>query len=136
MLIGPLAARVFLPAAAVWWGFILIVLVLTRSRRPDIDTNGWPFISVVCPISCLVFAGALTVGHVLFVRWLVRYRTRRRGRPAAVRCVLCPSDGEPSRWRRLWLAAYGVTDEDRAEFLDRLTRPGGAAPAASKNPGP
>lgn len=130
MLIGPLVALVLLPATVVWWGFILTVLLLTRDRRPDIHTNGWPFISVVFPISCLVFAGALTVGHVLFVRWLIRYRTGRRGRSLAVRCVLCPSDREPSRGRLFWLAAYGITTEDRCEFLAWLDRPDGAT-----NPG-
>jgi len=41
------------------------VIVLTRTRRPDIDTNGWPFIAVVFPVSCLVFAGAMTVAALL-----------------------------------------------------------------------
>jgi hypothetical protein len=132
VLIGPLATRVFLPAIAVWWGFILAVLLVTHDRRPDIDTNGWPFLAVVFPISCLVFAGAMTVGHVLFVRWLIRYRTARRGRPVAVRCVLDPTDVESSRWRRFWLAAYGVTAEDRAAFLDALDRLGGVTAPRSE----
>jgi hypothetical protein len=131
VLIGPLAARVLLPAVAVWWGFILTVLLVTRDRRPDIDTNGWPFILAVFPVSCLVFVSAMTVGHVLFVRWLIRYRTGRRGRAVAVRCVLCPSDREPSRWRRLWLSACGVTDADRSGFLDWIDRSrGDPAPTA------
>jgi len=127
VLIGPLAARVFLPAGALWWGFILAVIGFTRFRHQDIDTNGWPFILAVFPASCLVFAGATTVGHVLFVRWLIRYRSHRRGRPVAMRLVLGPSDREPSRWRRLWLSVYGVTEADRSKFLGWLGRPGGVA---------
>lgn len=84
----------------------------------------------VFPVSCLVFAVAMTVGHVLFVRWLIRYRTRRRGCPVAMRLVLSPSDRSPSRRRRLWLSAYGVTDADRSEFFDWLDRSGGIAPSA------
>jgi hypothetical protein len=119
--------RILYSAMFVWAGFILAVLVFTRAWRPDIDTNGLPFILAVFPVSCLVCAGAATVGHVLFVRWLIRYRSRRRGRPAAMRWFLGPSDREPSRWRRLWLAAYGVTEADRSECFGPPDRLGGGA---------
>ncbi len=119
--------RIVLSAMLVWLGFILAVLGFTRAWRPDIDTNGLPFGLAVFPVSCLVCAGAATVGHVLWVRWLIRYRSRRRGRPDAMRWFLRPSDREPSRWRRLWLALYGVTEADRSEFFGRPGRPGGVA---------
>ena len=124
VLIGPLAVRLLLPSVAAWWGFLLTVTVFTRARWPDVDINGWPFILAVCPASCLIFATAVAVGQALFVRWLFRRHSRGRGRRVALRWVLCPSDREPSRWRRLWLSACGVTDSDLSEIRGKPDRPG------------
>jgi hypothetical protein len=108
----PLLLRALLPTMGVWWLSILVGLAITRVFWPDIDTNGWPFIVVFFPISCLVCAIAAVVFHVLLVRWLIRYRTSRRGRVVAMRDVLRPSDIQPSKWRLFWLNLYGVTPGD------------------------
>lgn len=125
VLIGPLVLRSFLPAFAVWWLFILVGLGITRAVRPEIDTDGWPFIVAFYPITCLVFALVMTVGQVLLIRWLIRYRTERRGRVVALRGVLRPTDVQPSMWRRFWLGLYGVTPDDLG-LLPSLWRPGGS----------
>lgn len=49
---------------------------------------------------------------VVFVRWLIRYRTGRRGRIVALRDVLKPTDRSPSWIRRFSLRLYGLTQED------------------------
>ncbi len=72
--------RIVLYAGYVWAGVLLAVLGFTRAWRPDIDTNALPFILAVFPVWCLVLAGAATVGHVQWVRWLMRHRSRRCGR--------------------------------------------------------
>jgi hypothetical protein len=122
LLSGPMLLRSFLPAFAVWWLFIGVGLGITHAARPDIDTNGWPFIVTFFPVSCVVFALAMMVGHVLLIRWLIRHRSTRRGRVVALRGVLRPTDAQPSAWRRFWLSLYGVTAGDLG-LLPSLWRP-------------
>ena len=64
----------------------------------------------------------MTVANLFFFRWILRYRTARRGRRVALRDVMRPSDAHPSRVRRLWLQLIGVTSEDIAT-LPMLWRP-------------
>jgi hypothetical protein len=105
----PLFLRSFLLSLAIWWVFILLEIGLTKARRPDINTNGWPFILLALAISCIVFRTALAVTYVSLVLRLNRYRTLRRRRVAARRSVLSPSDERPSRWRRFRPGLYEVT---------------------------
>ncbi len=128
VLAGPIL-RIVLYAGFVWAGFILAVLVFTRAWRPDIDTNGLPFILAVFPVSCLVCAGAVTVGHVLWVRWLTRYRSRRRGRPAAMRWFLRPSDGSPRAG-----GGFGWPCMASPRRIARRSLAGRVGPAVSHNP--
>lgn len=111
--------RSILPSIAIWWAFILLELLVARVLWPGIDTNGWPFILVAFPISGVVLAMAGAVTHVFLIRWLLRYRTRRKGRPVALRSVLGPTDGNPSRLRRWKLAMYGVSRHEQ-ELLRSL----------------
>src|SRR5439155_10051129 len=76
----PVLIRAYLPAFAVWWGFILAGLSATRAMRPEVDINGWRFIAAFLPVSCVVFGAVMIVTHVLLIRWIVRYRTGRRWR--------------------------------------------------------
>ena len=122
VLSGPIVVRSFLPAFGVWWAFIITGLVITHWAHPEIDTNGWMFIAAFFPTSCLVLAAAMAVGHVRLIRWLINYRTARRGRLVAMRDVLCPSDTQPSRWRRWWLSWYGITRAD-LELIPSLWHP-------------
>jgi hypothetical protein len=112
VIIGVLVLRVFLPTGVIWFGFIGIEMATAKAMVPDVDTNGWRFISVAYPISCLVFVTAMAVTHVLFVRWLLRYRTARRGRVVALRDALRPGDDQPSAWRRWLLLSYGVAEQE------------------------
>jgi hypothetical protein len=105
----PLFLRSFLLSLAIWWVFILLEIGLTKARRPDINTNGWPFILLALAISCVVFRTALAVTYVSLVLRLNRYHTLRRRQVAALRSVLSPSDQRPSRWRRFPPSLYGVT---------------------------
>lgn len=123
---GALVVRSFLPSFAIWFGFIGIQMVIAKAVAPGIDLNGWPFICVAYPVSCLVFAGAMAVTHVLLIRWLLRYRTARRGRVVALRDVLRPTDDRPSAWRRWRLLSYGVAEKE-FELSPSLWRPGGIA---------
>jgi hypothetical protein len=104
VLIGPLLLRSFLPSLAVCWAFIAIEMAIAKTAIPDIDLNGGPFILIAYPIACLAFVVAMAVTHFMFVRWLLRYRTERRGRVVALRDVLRPTDDQPSRLRRVRLA--------------------------------
>jgi hypothetical protein len=113
--------RWFIPAFGIWVAFIVAGIGVTRWAYPNVDTNGWKFIAVFFPTSCLVFAAAMAVGHVQLVRWLINHRTARRGRLVAMRDVLRPSDAHPSRWRRWWLSRYGVTTAD-LELIPLLWR--------------
>jgi hypothetical protein len=108
----PLWLRSFLPSLVVWWAFIAIEMVIARTAVPGIDLNGGPFILIAYPISGLAFTAAMAVTHFMLVRWLLRYRTARRGRDIALRAVLRPTDDRPSRLRRFRLALYGVSEED------------------------
>jgi len=126
VLVGALVVRSLLPSFAVWFGFIGIEMVIAKALVQGIDLNGWPFICVAYPISWLVFAGAMSVTHVLLIRWLLRYRTARRGRVVALRDVLRPTDNRPSAWRRWRLMLYGVA-ETEFELSPSLWRPGGFA---------
>jgi hypothetical protein len=112
VLIGPLLLRSFLPSLAVWWAVVMIEMAIAKTAIPGIDLNGWPFILIAYPISGLVFAAAMAVTHVMLIRWLLRYRTARRGRAVALRDVLRPTDDQPSRLRRFRLALYGVSEQD------------------------
>jgi hypothetical protein len=126
-IVSPLfIVRVLLPAFVVWWLFILAGLAIARAWRPAVDTNGWPFIVAFFVPSCVVFVVASAFCQVLLIRWLIRYRTTRRGRIVAMRDVLRPSDARLSVWRRFWLYLYGVTAEDLG-LLSSLWRPAGAA---------
>jgi hypothetical protein len=112
ILLGPVLFRSFLPSVVIWFTFIAIEIGIAEKAIPGIDLNGWPFILVAYPISCLVFAGAMAVTHVLMIRWLLRYRTGRRGRLVALRDVLRPMDDRSSRWRRRRLSLYGVAKHE------------------------
>lgn len=118
--------RSVLPSFAVWFGFIGTEMVFAKALMPGIDLDGWPFIAVAFPVSCLVFAGAMEITHVMLVRWLLRYRTARRGRVVALRDVLRPTDDRPSTLRRWRLSSYGIT-EDELALSPSLWRPGDAA---------
>ena len=124
MLATPVALRAVLPAFATMLVFILVVLGIVRWRRPHVDVNGWPFITAVMSAAVGVAVAAWAVGHVLLVRWLIRYRSARHGREVAMGDVLRATDLRPSWWRRIELAAYGVSDADRARFQESL-RSGG-----------
>jgi hypothetical protein len=126
VLVGLLVVRSLMPSFAVWFGFMGIEMLIAKAMIPGIDLNGWPFIVVAYPISCLVFAGAMAVTHVLLIRWLLRYRTVRRGRVVALRIVLRPTDDRPSVWRRWRLLSYGVFEKE-FELSPSLWRPGGVA---------
>ena len=126
VLATPLILRATLPAFGVMLLFILLALGITKVFWPNIDTNGWPFIAVVMSLACIVCFAAWAVGHVFLVRWLIRYRSARHGREVAMGDVLRASDVQPSRWRRLELGAYGVSEADRVHF-DASRRSGGVA---------
>jgi hypothetical protein len=116
VLATPLILRAVLPALGATLLFILLALGITKAFWPRVDTNGWPFIAVVMPLACVACFAAWAVGHVSLVRWLIRYRSARHGREVAMGDVLRAGDGRPSRWRRLELAAYGVSESDRVAF--------------------
>ena len=126
VLATPLILRTILPAFAVMSLFILVALGVTKAFWPTVDINGWPFIAVVMPLACVVCFAAWAVSHVFLIRWLIRYRSTRHGREVAMGDVLRASDSQPSRWRRLELAAYGVSEVDRGAF-DVSRRTGGVA---------
>jgi hypothetical protein len=114
ILVTPLMLRSFLPSFAIWIAFLYAEIGLTKLVFPNVNINGWPFILVAYPVSCLVFAGSMAVTHFMLIRWLLQYRTARRGRAVALRDILRPTDGQPSRLRRWRLTAYGVRPEDLA----------------------
>ena len=112
--------RAVLPAFATMVAFILVVLAVTRLRWPHVDINGWPYITVVMSVAVVVAFAAWAVAHVFLVRWLIRYRSARHGREVAMGDVLRPTDVQAPWWRRFELAAYGVSDADRATFDESL----------------
>jgi hypothetical protein len=126
VLVGALVLRSFLPSFGIWFGCIGIEMVIAKALVPGVDLNGWPFILIAYPISCVVFTVAMAVTHVLLIRWLLRYRTARRGRVVALRDVLRPTDDRPTALRRWRLLSYGVA-ETEFELSPSLWRPGGVA---------
>jgi hypothetical protein len=125
VLATPVMLRAILPAFATMLAFILIVLGVVRSRWPHVDINGWTFITAVMSAATVVCFAAWAVAHVFLVRWLIRYRSARHGREVAMGDVLRTTDVRAPRWRRFELAAYGVSDADRAAF-DESRRSGAA----------
>jgi hypothetical protein len=72
----------------------------------------------------------MALGNLFFFRWLLRYRTARRGRRVGLRDVMRPSDGHASPMRRLWLKLIGVTAMDIGD-VHLLWRTGGAEKPAT-----
>jgi hypothetical protein len=116
----PLFFRAGLPALLAAYAIVGVIFLTTRLLFPTVDTNSWPFI---VPTVIVMFAtGICAFGftHVLFVRWLLRYRTGRHGRSVALGDVLRASDAAPSCRRRLLLRAYGISI---AELQSQVARP-------------
>ena len=112
ILIGALVLRSILQSLAVWIGFFYVEMEVAKVTRPNVDVNGWRFFWIAYPVSCIVGCAAMAFTHVLLIRWLLRFRTARRGRAVALRNVLRPTDHRASRLRRWRLALYGVANEE------------------------
>jgi hypothetical protein len=112
--VGRILVPQFILSSVVWIGFTLLEIAVTKVWLTDVDINGWPFILIAYPISCVVYVGVMLLTHILMFRRLLKYRTIRRGRAAALRNVLRPSDDQPSGLRRLLLASYGIAPSEWA----------------------
>ncbi len=104
--------RFLLPTAATWtavtFGGLGVILLID----PAFDIEDPVFLWIYMPLSILFCAIAGVFFFVLMMRWLVRYRTERRGRDAGLREVLRPTDMRPANWRWVWLRLYGVKRDD------------------------
>lgn len=126
VLATPLFLRVGLPSLAIAYGFVGLTYAVTAFLVPTVDTNRWSFIAPTVLAMFVVGAVAWAFAQVMFVRWLISYRSTRHNRLVALGDVLRPSDAAPSRWRLLILRAYGVSHADRQWFLASI-HPGGVA---------
>jgi hypothetical protein len=118
VLATPLFFRVGLPSLLAAYALIGITLTVTPLVWRGIDTNAWPFIVPTVAVGFMACFGTFLILHPLFIRWLLRYRSRRRGRLVALGDVLRASDANPTRWRLLVLRAYGISDAERRLFLE------------------
>lgn len=108
----PLLFRVFVPFFVAWLSASLLITYMAKYFYPHID-NGDSFVVIVqYATGGLVAIPVCVACFVSYVRWIIRYRTKRRGRIVALRDVLKPTDRSPSWTRKINLRLYGLTQED------------------------
>ena len=112
-LTGVFVRMIGLPAL-IWMASVLAMGAIAHTLRPDMDTRGWGFLILVLGITSGIYVVTALAALVLTIRWLLRYRTGRRGRRVALRNVLRPGDAAPTWRRRMMLMLYGVNRTDLA----------------------
>jgi hypothetical protein len=120
-LFGAIVLRTAVPGIFVGAMAFNVAQGVIAMLSPKRELYSAPVVIGAALVGLLVFILVGMIGFGLFVRWLVRYRTARRGREVALRQVLKPNDNRPSAWRRMWLTFYGVRREE-INMAQRLWR--------------
>ena len=97
---------------------LVVAWLIEVPLNARLKLDGWQFIALIAPATFVCGFAVSMVGFGLYLRRLLRYHTRRRGREHALSEFLRPSDLTPGTWRRLEFAVYGITGDDLRAFRE------------------